>query len=107
MAGIRYAWVITKDVLFDQGDMPGKSSAGVAGPRSASADDVHQAEEHGTAFTMYDDDGVLYYRGRFWCSEGPGATCEHAFAPLDGFGAPDSGCTEIRYRQSDGTFEAL
>jgi hypothetical protein len=49
----------------------------------------------GRAFAMYDDDGELYYRGRIWTAAEPGTEAD--FGPLDDFGTPNAGCTEIRY----------
>lgn len=43
-------------------------------------------------FRMYDDDGELYYEGYSNDSDS-----EKAFEPLDHFGMPNAGCTEIRY----------
>lgn len=41
------------------------------------------------SFHLHDDDGEIYYAG--W------ARPEADFAPLDDFGMPNAGCTEIRY----------
>ncbi len=40
-------------------------------------------------FRMYDDDGCLYYEGITDDFE--------TFEPLDDYGTPNAGCTEIRY----------
>jgi len=50
-------------------------------------------------FKMYDDDGNLYYDGM--------SSHPDVFAPLDDFGMPNAGCTEIHYRNKDGEFERL
>lgn len=51
-------------------------------------------------FRLYDDDGVLYYSGYAHVD------LDDEFAPLD-WGMYDSGCTEIRYRNSEGVLETL
>jgi hypothetical protein len=43
-------------------------------------------------FRMYDDDGILCYEGASNDSES-----EAGFDPLDDYGTPNFGCTEIRY----------
>jgi hypothetical protein len=43
-------------------------------------------------FRLYDDDGVAYFEGYSSTQD-----TERAFDPLDDYGTPDSGCTEIRY----------
>lgn len=55
----------------------------------------------GTAFRLYDDDGELYFSGRYFGD--PNA--QGAFAPLD-WAAHDSGCTRIDYRRA-GKWETL
>lgn len=91
-ATARYAWVITHDYLSESGEC---SEVGCRGPRGATPDELAKAAK-GRAFAMYDDDGTLYYRGRIWTAEEPGS--ETDFAPLDDFGGPNAGCTEIRYK---------
>lgn len=51
------------------------------------------------AFRMLDDDGMVYFEGV--------TTRDHSFCPLDDFGRPDSGCTEIQYKNVDGKWETL
>ena len=50
---------------------------------------------------MFDDDGELYFEGR-----SNDCDSERAFAPLDDFGMPDSGCTDIQYIHN-GKWESL
>lgn len=86
-----YAWVITKDKI-DDGER-----VGTVGPRSASLskDEIvtHPARQR---FRMLDDDGEVYYEGFFvdLSDENSG------FEPLDDFGMPNAGCTEIQYWES-------
>ena len=56
----------------------------------------------GTHFKLYDDDGILYYTGKFYGD----ADSEDAFQPLD-WATHNAGCTDIKYRQVDGTYESL
>ena len=48
-------------------------------------------------FKMYDDDGELYYTGQMVCLDGSDPFCSlDIFAPLDDYGRPNAGCTELR-----------
>ena len=82
-----YGWIITKDKVSEGAD------EGVAGPRGLE-DKVFlrlKAGE-GLKWRMRDDDGEVYYEGRYI-----GDTSEDLFAPLDDFGMPNAGCTDIEY----------
>lgn len=76
-------WVITKDHI----DGGSKHSA-VGAP----SDRAQEIIKSGTAFRLYDDDGELYYEGRFLMHP------EHhtGFEPLD-WAMNNMGCTEIKY----------
>ena len=93
------SWIITKDYIGN-----GEAN-GTIGPSSATGSDVEKLRAGGgQAFRMKDDDGELYYRGRFIGAEGT----EAAFSPFDDFGTPNAGCTIIQYRRwSDGKWETL
>lgn len=58
---------------------------------NATQEQVDQLQVDGftESFKMYDDDGELYYSG--WAKQ------DADFDPLDDFGMPNAGCTEIRY----------
>lgn len=90
-----YAFVITKDVLHDE-DMT------VMGPWNTTVrfPDVIRA---GSKFRMLDDDGIVYYEGFFLGDD----KSEDAFGPLDDYGAPNAGCTEIQYLNNKGEWETL
>lgn len=89
-----YAWIITRDLITD--GEAGVMGKGTTGPRNASSEMLELAEgPKGRTFRIYDDDGEHYYTGRIYSSEGPGS--EDDFGPLDDFGAPNAGATEIRY----------
>ena len=86
-----YAWVITTD-HFDSSD---RGSEGVIGPRSAklSKDEIVNHPDR-KFFTMKCDDGHDIFSGYLVGSDTTG------FEPLDDFGMPDSGCTEIWYLEN-------
>lgn len=85
------SWVITKDHIdgFEHGAVDKLS------------DRVQQIIKNGKAFRLYDDDGELYYEGRFLMHP------DHhtGFEPLD-WAMPNVGCTEIKYREQ-GRWETL
>jgi hypothetical protein len=85
----RYAWIITRDHIADVTIEAGTNSdaAGVTGPHNQVAE-LKSGE--GKAFRMLDDDGNLYYTGRIIGNHS-------GFEPLEDFGTPNAGCTEIRY----------
>jgi hypothetical protein len=97
-----YGWLITKDHTYNPLDILAKSEAGTMG----GADTPYTAEEiktKGAYFRMYDDDGDLYYEGYYLGGDG-----EDMFFPLDDFGTPNAGATEIRYRnKTTGKMEQL
>jgi hypothetical protein len=91
-----YHWVITRDLL-NLGDV------GTFGPSGASLDaDAIRRHEQAQPFQLKDDDGELVYEGVY-----VGPQDETLFAPLDDFGLPNAGCTEILYRAESGAWEGL
>ena len=98
---ILYHWVITKDLITEpEHDM---DEAGTYGPAGATLT-AEQIQNHslGLAFQMRDADGTVYYEGVY-----VGPDDETLFAPLDDFGTPNAGCTEIAYRNALGEWEWL
>ena len=98
-----YAWVITIDHLYEEavkeGDFEYKNEAGVSGPFGATDAQIAKAlSKNGRAFRIYDDDGIWYYSGKLY--EEPGTEGENDFGPLDDWGTPNAGATEIRYFNS-------
>ena len=99
-----YAWKISFDHLDHVKDdtagprnidpaLEAKLDAAIKGGRKNAAD-FPEVEW----FRMYDDDGELYYTGvRTGESDDSGYGSEHGFEPLDDYGTPNAGCTEIRY----------
>lgn len=91
-------WIITRDVLAEEFG----SNFNAVGRGSFGVERIDKSTLT-EKFRMYDDDGVLYFEGL-----SDDATSQAAFAPLDDFGQPDSGCTEIRYYDKQtGQFETL
>lgn len=103
----QYAWVIERDHL----DKPGKdphTAKGLTGPSAAPQELLDRLERgQGVRFRMYDGDGELYFTGRVLALNEDGTTQafkdagDEFMAPLDDFGGPDSGCVEIRYRNTE------
>ena len=74
---MNYYWIITKDLICD-GEEKGISN----GDESLKGTD-------GKTFSMSDDDGECYYIGRIYGNY-------DGFEPLDDFGMPNAGCTQIK-----------
>lgn len=92
---MNYGWVITKDELFEPSDEQYgiTSKKGVMGPQNIPPTIERRLRDgEGKLFRMLDDDGEVYYYGRLIHPDGEG------IEPLDDFGMPDSGCTEIQFR---------
>jgi hypothetical protein len=92
------AWWIDKD-LVDGGESIGKWNAYFRNPNSG-LEVVKRICKF--KFRMFDDDGVLYYEG--YSNDNNG---EKAFDPLDDFGLPNAGCTDIKYKNKLGRWESL
>lgn len=96
------AWIITKDKIADPDDREGTygNAKGLTGPRSASLRDIERLKAgEGRRFRMLDDDGEIYYYGRQLEESDADKDyyAENEFAPLDNFGSPNAGCTEIQF----------
>ncbi len=84
------SWYINEDKI-DDGDAVGQWN----GPENI----LKQCKENCThKFRMFDDDGELYYVGF--------SDDSSSFEPLDDFGMPNAGCTEIQYLEN-GKWETL
>lgn len=103
----QYAWIIDTDHLAD---VDGQDDAGTTGPSDAPSellDILENDETQGTPFRILDDDGELYYQGRYLgLTEEYSADSEWGFKPLVDFGE-GAGATEIQYKNSKGSWEAL
>ena len=71
----------------------------VHGPGDCDADEAFGPNAE--RFHMMDDDGEIYYGGLIQGTDYLG------FEPLDDFGMPNAGCTEIHYINADGEWEQL
>lgn len=101
------AFLITKDKIADEDAAEGTNSnaVGVTGPSTASDADVARLKAgEGKRFRLLDDDGEVYYYGRWLEQDDCTADYEDGmfgqdgeFSPLDCFGAPNAGCTELQY----------
>ncbi|MDJ0463081.1 hypothetical protein [Streptomyces sp. H27-C3] len=88
-----YGWAI--DIEHDP--MEGRDEKGTTGPSNITLEMAERLRKgEGRTFRMYDDDGVLNYTGRIVTAEDDEGG-EVDFAPLDDFGKPNAGCTEIHY----------
>jgi len=80
-------WIITEDKTGCDPDRTGAASV-----------DHDQAAKLSYRFRLLDDDGEIYYEGL--------SDNDSDFSPLDDFGEPDAGCTEIQYFNA-GIWEVL
>lgn len=86
-----YGWIVTRDHLDDK-------DVEIIGPRQCSKAMIAQLRKgKGQAFRMKDDDGILYYSGRYI-----GPDDEWMFSPLSDFGEPNAGAVIIEYRDKRG-----
>jgi len=87
---ITHSWIEEVGVV---GDERKKTPIDVVGPRTCPPDeDDHKFKW--TEFRIYDDDGELYYEGIM------NEHCE-GLDPLDDFGTPNAGATELRIKVKD------
>ena len=102
-----YFWRIDVDHYADPGSAPSTNAnaVGITGPGGGDPALTADPQIPWTQFQMFDDDGNLYYEGRIWCAPGE-EDGEALFSPLDDFGMPNAGCTEIHYLE-DGKWEPL
>lgn len=91
-------FTITHAIDWDDESTP-DTIAPLAEPQLHGRERTTGRDPKGTAFRMFDDDGNLYFRGRFY-----GTADADWFAPLD-WAMFDSGCTRIEYFETmpDGT----
>lgn len=91
----RNHWVINKDYAPTPEAERGTNGNAV-GMRSAGCPDWMLSRHDLLPFRLLDDDGVIYYEGMMVPLE------EHddysdGFEPLDDFGGPNAGCTNLEY----------
>ena len=86
-----YRWAITKDLIMT-------GAEGVEAPNGLDP----TIKDNPARFSMYDDDGECYYEGFLVGDDASG------FEPLEEFGMPNAGCTEIRLKNPHtGAMETL
>ena len=100
-------WTITKDHIADPGaKQPSNANAvGIVGPRSSTltAEQII-AHPQGRKFCMKDGDGDVYYEGIMVITNDGD---DDEFGPLDDFGRPNAGATDIEYQHEDGSWKAI
>ena len=94
-----YGWRITKDFLDDTPTRPNTLAVGPQGMGNDILGRLLGGE--GKKFRMLDGDGIVYFEGLFIGDENT-----DEFEPLDDYGTPDSGCTDIQYFEN-GKWETL
>ncbi len=101
-------WTITKDFIADpDARQPSNANAvGMVGPRNAKLTAAEIiAHPQGRTFRMKDGDGEVYYEGIMVITDDDGDEAE--FRPLDDFGKPNAGATDIEYQRADGSWEMI
>jgi hypothetical protein len=86
-----YFWVITVDNQAERFEPQGtnQNAVGQSSPVGPNTGNII-LEYQPQPFRLVDDDGRIAYEGIYW-----GPDDETLFAPLEDFGAPNVGCTEI------------
>lgn len=101
MSVAAYAWKVTYDHL-DKKRVAVYGPHDITGSQRAELDAMHGDTDG--KFRMFDDDGELYYTGYLVGD----VESDDAFGPLDDYGTPNAGATEIRYfRPERGVWEQL
>ena len=80
-------WIITKDYLNSGPDDPSNRKG--VGSKDCPKDWEKSLPD---TFRLFDDDGELYYEGRF------DSNADDCFDPLD-WGAYDAGCVKLKYQE--------
>jgi len=104
-------WIITRDHI-EEGAAKGVGSRHWNNDNHPEMFNVHDSNSNldeaiqkvikkyglGIKFKLYDDDGELYYEGSMQVED---------FHPMDDFGMPNSGCTELWYSKNNEAFKLL
>ncbi len=87
--GAEYGWDIYEDFISDV--VPNKAKAvEVFGPSGISDENVKRLKDgQGDEFELYDDDDILYYKGRL-IGDATG------FEPVDDYGLPNAGAVHTK-----------
>ena len=105
-AGTRHGWLITRDMFAEEDARDGdlhEDEVGTCGPSRMTLT-PEQIREYGVEFQLLDDDGEVIYCGVVAFASDSRAS---GFEPLEDFGMPNAGCTEIHYRNTEGEWERL
>jgi hypothetical protein len=90
-----YGWMLTRDRINNR-------YGNLVGPHGITK--AHKQElllKGGAPFRLLDDSGEVYYEGII-------VGDYSGFEPLDDFGGPNDGCTDIQYpNEFDGSWESL
>jgi hypothetical protein len=97
-----YRWKITVDHIADTSEPEGTNlnAVGMEGPWNLDTT-IPLTQK----FKIYDDDGELYYEGEY--GENDNAHSDDVFGPLNDFGDPNAGATEIHYQNENGEWEMM
>lgn len=103
------AWIITKDKIADKDEPEGTNlnAKGLIGPSLATPNDIARLRAgEGKRFRLLDDDGEVYYYGRWLETDECTEEYESGMfgqdgetAPYDNFGLPNAGCTQLEYAE--------
>lgn len=88
-----YRWIITHDYVADPGARPGTNSNAV-GVMGSSGCDLN-LRSNPQIFYLYDDDDECYASGILYTTD-EAYNGEALFSPLDDYGRPNWGCTQIK-----------
>lgn len=101
------AFLITRDFITRKNEEG--YGVGVTGPRTARDETIARLQKgEGDAFRLLDDDGLVYYHGRFLDDTlAEDYQSEPEFQALDCYGTPNAGAAWIQYRNEHGTWETL
>lgn len=92
-------WIITRDFINSKGD----SFYRVGYSNRKEPEAKAKIKKRGKVFRMLDDDNAVHFHGKCLTDFG-----EEAFCPLDDLGRPDTGCTDIQYKnEKTGEWESL
>jgi hypothetical protein len=85
---MRKGFIVTYDHLD-------RKEVAITGPRGTTLSEKQLREGH--KFRMLDDDGHVIYEGHLFGDK----ESEDGFLPLDCYGTPNAGCTEIQYKNKN------
>lgn len=88
--GAEYGWLVYESYI-ESGNFGQAQPVEVTGPRGISDENHDKLKAgEGSEFELYDDDGVLYYKGRLIGDDVTG------FEPLEDYGTPNAGAVNMK-----------